>query len=259
MPISASATNYEDDFGYCTVKAVANVLGEPFPVEGSDPSAAHIADAIRGQGAWLRRATKRHFYDPTYDPSNTSDGNVDLPTEPRPVTEQGYDIPSSPHPQHTQLATQQPRRYPRQHRGTYTRVQLDHRYVQSVDALRVRSRSEYEDWVQQSDKSEGRMGEYYVSTDEQTGRSELLVDTRAMTPLADYGEALVVDYSYGLDVIPESIGRAVAFKAASELALDKDSHIQIPDSGAVDVQTASQEFDKKADKLLKPYRATPVA
>lgn len=248
-----------DEFGYCTVKDAANVLGEVFPIQGSDPSANHIADAIRGQGDWLRRRTKRHWYDPDYDPASTDDGNVDLPTEPRSVVDDAYDIPSSPHPQHTQLAHHEEIRYPRQHRGSYTRVTLGRRHVQPLDALRVRSRREYDDWVAASDKTQGRSGDYYLSVDPQTGRSELFLDTRALTPQMDWDEAVLVDYSYGHDELPESIRRATAFKAASELALDKDSHIQIPDSGAVDVQTASQEFESQAEDLLAPYRSIPVA
>lgn len=248
-----------DDFGYCTVQDVARILGEPFPIQGTDPSAGAIAAAIRGQGDWLRRATRRHFYDPEYD-STGDDGMVDLPTTPQTVTDQAYDIPSSPHAGHTQLATNEQVRYPRHHRGTYARVQLTHRRVTTIDTLRVRSRQAYDDWTAASDRSEGRTNDYYISTDDQTGRSKLFVDSRSITPLPDYNEAVVADYSYGLDRIPDSIGRAVAFKAASELVLDKDSTITIPDSqGPVDIQTASEQFDKQANKLLKPYRATAVA
>jgi len=256
MPVSGTTLRYEDDFGYCTVEDVGNVIQHDFSSGSTDPAPEHAAAAIRGCGDWLRRETRRHWFDPQGGSTNYE---VSLPTEPRPVTEQAYDIPSSPHSQRGQLAAADERQYPNTRRGTYARVALSHYHFRTIDALRVRARREYTDWVQASDRTEGRSEDYYVTVDDR-GRSELYVDTRSIRAQHDYTEAIVADYSYGRERIPETIRRAVALKAAAEVVTDKDSRVRIPDAGgAVDVQTASDIFDRMADEKLAPYRHTPVA
>lgn len=235
---------------------MGDVLQDTF--EGADPSPAHVEAAILGQNEWLRKATKRHFYDSEYAPDGSPP--VTLPTEPLSVSEEVCDVPESPHPQHSQLVHHEERRYPKTRRGRYARVRLDRRDVSTITGLEVRTQREYEDWFADATKTEGRSGAYYLQTDPHTGLSSVYVDVVGMAPLADWQESVVISYDYGDDAMPDTIRRAVAHRAAAELITDDDANIQIPDSGALmSVKTKADEFRQTANSLLKPYRASPMA
>ncbi|WP_273835133.1 hypothetical protein [Halococcus sp. PRR34] len=250
--------------GYCTVEDVKHALQERF--EGSQPSTANAISAIAGENDWLRKKTKRHWYDPDYsDDGTTSTPSIDPPTEPITVGGETCDIPSSPHAPHGQITHHEERRYPKTQRGYYVRVRLDRRHAQGIDSLLVREGSDFEDWVADPDKTEGRGDDYYLDVDPHTGRSAVWIDARSIAPALDYEGAVVASYTYGepvdsfeTDGFP--ISRAVAMRAGAELVIPQDSNVQVPDSGNLtSVKTKAEELREDADRLLKPYKATSVA
>jgi len=62
-----------------------------------------------------------------------------------------------------------------------------------------------------------------------------------------------VAYDYGTNELPGTIRRAVAFKAASELA--DEAAIQIPNNVEVrSVESLADQLDAKAEEKLDEYR-----
>lgn len=248
--------------GYCSVADVRDVLQDR--LEGSQPSPDDAAAAIAGENEWLRKKTKRHWYAPDYSADGSSPP-INPPTAPIAVDGETCNIPESPHAPHGQITHHEERRYPKTQRGHYARVTLDRRHADSLDALPVRERSDYTDWVAASDKTAGRGEDYYLDVDPHTGRSHVWIDARSLAPALDYEGAVVASYTYGeavadfeTDGFP--VSRAVALRAGAELVVPQDSNVQVPDSGNLtSVKTKADELRADADRLLEPYKAAPVA
>jgi len=244
--------------GYCEVADVRQVLQEAefTGALGQDPTL--VESAITAQSEWLREQSGRHWYDPS-----AGSGSL-LPTETVTATEMRYDVPSSPHPQDRQQYRHDAGRYPTSTDGPYVRVGLDHHNVTTLSALRVRDASgDVTDWTTTADKVEGRGEDYYLATPTDAGKAgqtRLYVHEASLPRAVDYAGMLTLDYEYGRDEVPETIRRAVAFRAAAELVIDDEFSVSIPDNGQlVGVQTKAQQFRDRAADLLDPYMTVAVA
>jgi hypothetical protein len=236
--------------GYCTEEDVQRALQES-DLTG-DVASAFVDPAIAGQTEWVRKRTKRHWYD-------SGDQTGDLFTAPVTVTNEQCSIPSTRHPEARQFKFDDPRQYPKLMAGPYTRIGLAKRALDTLTTLEVRDRAgDLSDWT--SEMTEGRGEDYYTHTDPHSDRSYVYLRGGALPALWDYADAVRVTYDYGIDGIPDTIRRAVAFRAGAELVLDDDVKTMIQDSGQlVNVETKAQAMRNRAEELLSPYMTTPVA
>lgn len=259
-----------NEVAYCEVEDVKNALQDK--MRGSDPSVTQATAAILAQGEWLRKVTKRHWFEPeggdddtivndgSTSTSDQTTGDVTLATTPFQVDGETCDIPSSPHAQPGQITSHEPREYPNPTRGNHSRVRLDRRDVSTLDALLVRSGDEFEDWIADDSREEGRAKDYYLDVDPHTGRSAVWINTRTIAPARSYDGAVVATYQYGQEGIPSTIRRAVALRAGAELYAPQDSNVQVPDEGNLtNPKSKADELRQDARRLLKPYEATAVA
>lgn len=211
-----------------------------------------VMAALKGQNEWLRKQTGRHWY----DSSNTSGS---LFTSARSVSDDVQAIPSTPHPSNRYIRDERRRDYPKTVAGPYTRVELAKRDVASLTTLEVRdSAGEVEDWT--NTKTSGRGEAYYLQVDPEHGTSHVYLDAGELPALYDYTDAVVAAYDYGVDGIPDTIERAVAMRAASDLVLQDDVRTAIPDDGQlINLETRAQALRDRAEQLLGPYHETPIA
>lgn len=243
--------------GYCTAEDVRKALQERgLDGDGQGPLSKPIVDAaIAGQTDWIRRETKRHWYDPNAD-SDSDTSNDILPSSPRSITEENGDIPSSPHAGHAQLAVDDNVRYPVTQGGGYAEIRLGFKDIESVTKLLVREKGrDYTDWVADSGIVQGRGEDYYLESDPETDITDLYIDTRALAPRQDWTNTVVVDFDYGTSPIPETIRRAQAALAGADLVMDDDVKTAIPNDGQlIAVETKADRLIKQAMRLLEPYR-----
>jgi hypothetical protein len=220
-----------------------------------------VMSTIASVSDWFARQTNGHWYDSTAEPGDLREN------APATASDVRLDVPSSPHRQDRQLLVgEQGVRYPVTHNGPYARIQLPHRYVQSVAALRVRDTGGgVDDWVADPSKTEGRGGDYYVGRPGQAsyGQSYLFVRASSIGPRVDYNGLLTVDYEFGLDADEKSwqdVRRGVALASGAEVVIDDNVLSSIPDDGQlVGVDTQRQQLvDDAADKL-DPYLGVAVA
>lgn len=243
---------------YCERQDVLDVLEEA-SLSGAYSQRPEIIDAaITGLTQDIRAWTNRHWYDPS---AASDDLRSDSPVT---ATEMIHDIPSSPHTQDRQLfRSHDGVRYPVTHAGPYCRIVLDHADVVALSALRVRdSAGEYEDWATQATKTQGRGEDYHLQTPADggpSGRTRLYLRAGVLPTLTDYEEALVLDYEYGTDSVPESVRRMTAQYAAAELVTNDEFVAAVPDDGQlVNVETKTDRWTAAADKTLDNYRTPRV-
>lgn len=234
--------------GYCTPEDVRKAMQEA-QIKDSGPLSQGIVEAaIDAQTDWIRRVTGRHWYDP--DATDTL-----IPTTTLTVPEDNYDLPQSPHAGPHQIPRDRDWKFPVTEAGGYCRLKLKQRQVQSVSELLVRNGREYDDWVQDSDRVEGRGEDYYLESTPRTGYSYLYVFARMLSPAQDWNNSVIVSYDYGQDSIPGSIRRAQACFAAADLVMDDDVKTAIPNDGQlVAVETKADRLIKQGQRLLKKYR-----
>lgn len=239
---------------YCERQDVLDVLEEA-SLSGAYSQRPEIIDAaITGLTQDIRAWTNRHWYDPS---ALSSDLLSDSPVT---ATEMIHDIPSSPHTQDRQLFQRHDGvRYPVTHAGPYCRIVLAHADVTALSALRVRdSAGEFEDWTESLSKTRGRGEDYYLQTPTDagpSGRTRLYLRAGVLPTLTDYEEALVLDYEYGTDSVPESVRRMTAQYAAAELVTNDEFVAAVPDDGQlVNVETKADRWTTAADKTLDNYR-----
>lgn len=236
-----------DEIGYCSLEDVRKALQETEVSFGdAELDEDFVEAAITAQTEWLQETTNRHWYEP--------DATDDLlPAEPLTHSHDELDIPSTPHADHVQMQTaaHRGRRYPVRHAGPYTRVLLSRRDVVEVTELLLRDNTgDVDDWVEK--RVEGRGEDYYVQVDDANGASRLYLHTGPLPGLRDYGNAVIATYEYGIDSIPQTVRRAVAFKAGAELLRDDESSIGIPDNGnLVSLDTKADKMEEKANELLE--------
>ncbi|PSP80170.1 hypothetical protein BRC81_02980 [Halobacteriales archaeon QS_1_68_20] len=247
------------DVGYCEREDVKRALQEAELSGALGQEPAIVDDAIRAISAWLRRRTRRHWYD--------SGGSGTLVgASARSVSTQRLDVPSSPHRQDRQLHRDaQGVRYPVTHAGPYARIQLPHYDVQSLTTLEVRDRGGgVTDWTAASDKVEGRGEDYYLLTEGDEFRtSYLYLRATSIGARVDFDDLLTVGYDYGTDAQStawDSVRHAVANLAGADLAVDDDVKTAIPNDGQlIAVETRADRMINRALRVLGDYFETPVA
>lgn len=262
------------DVGYCTVDDVRRALRDEDLPGDADQDRGIVLDAITAQTEWLQEQTHRHWYESGGISEDTDDliptstlthdkDEQDIPT--RAFLTTGEDDRSSyypptwidsdpnddPEPDYGEMDGLSPQ----QHRGPFTQVSLYRRDVQTLSELLVLSSTGYEDWVASDDYTEGRTGDYYLQVNDSTGLTHLYINTESLDDdLEYYAGAVVATYDYGIDGLTSTVRRAVAFKAASDLA--EDAAMQIPDNSKVyNVESLAEQFERKAEELLKIHLA----
>lgn len=248
------------EYGYCTVDDVRRVFQD---TEASFDSGALGAngnavavDAITAQSEWLEKTVKRHFYAPNGIDEDTQ-GIIPETVNSRSDEES---IPTGA----ATVISDAPA--PRTAHESYTRLRLARRYAQSITQLLVNMGSEgYVDWVADSDYSGGTwptaLGEDYYLRVNNGGRSELYLDTDHLYDETtgewkpkSFVNAVYVSFEYGHEGIPETVRRAVAFRAASELVLDDEFVTAIPNDGQLtNVETKAERWERTAEELLEVY------
>lgn len=237
--------------GYCTVEDVRRALRERDLPGDAQQDRQIVIDAIAGQTEWLRKMTGCHFY---------VDGGIDedtddlVPTDTRARNGEEGDVPSTPHPQHSTLFVDDVGRYPHKTHGPYCRIPLHRNDATTLTGLEIYDATgDAVDWVASTDKESGTDYRLFVEAGGAPSRSFVDIRAASLPPLQHYDGAVRVSYEYGQDSLPSTIRRAVAFRAASDLA--EEAAIQIPNNAQVyNVESLADEFERKAEELLEPYR-----
>jgi len=237
--------------GYCTLNDVRRALREAdLPGDISqDPQIA--ADAITAETEPLKRSLKRHFY----EPQGTNEASAIIPTEPKTRNDEESIPTGAGHIVGEPVV-------PKTWQGPYTRIELNRRYVKSIDELLVRTPEGYEDWVASNEYVGGMwpdaVGDDYYLRINNGGLSHLYLDTANLLdedgePLIDgYSNAVYVTFSHGREGIPQAVRRAVALRAGAEFA--EEATIQIPANATVyNVEAKAERMREKADELLAVY------
>ena len=242
--------------GYCTLEDLRRALQEA-DLPGDIQQDKQLAvDAITAQTEWLEKTLKRHWYEPSGINEATE---IDIPTSPKSRDDE-YDIPTS-----SAVVVDDDGPAPKTSQGTYAKIELARRDAGSISALHVRQGDgTFEDWAATSDYSEGSWppsGEDYYLRVNNGGWSRLYLDTENFLEadeddeyvLDSFANAVYLEWSYGHEGIPQTVRRAVAFRAASDFV--EDAAMQIPDNAKVyNVETLADQFERKAEELLEVYR-----
>lgn len=246
--------------GYCTVADVRRALQETVRefdsgAWGADQNQV-VVDAITAQTEWLEKTLSRHWY----VPGGVAEDDRDLiPTSPNTRTDEESIQTGSG------LVVDGSLPAPRQYQGSYTRIELARRDAEAITSLRVRRDGDYSDWVASNEFSGGTypdaLGEDYFLRVNNGGVSHLYIDTDQLYNEDDdqwrvdsWVNAVYVSFDYGHEGLPQTIRRAVAFRAGAELLTDDQASLAIPDDGAlVSVETKKQALESRADELMEPY------
>jgi len=242
--------------GYCTVDDVRRALREAKLPGDAVQDGKIVTDAITAQTEWLEKSLKRHFYVPGGIGEDTK-GLV--PSEPK-TRDDEYDIPTA-----SAFIVDEDGPAPKTSQGDYAKIDLARRDADTVEALHVRTEDgTYEDWVASSEYTEGSWppsGEDYYLRVNNGGWSRLYLDTTNFLKeneddeyvLDSWANAVYLEWSYGHEGLPQTVRRAVAFRAGSDLA--EDAVIEIPQNATVyNVETKADEMREKAEELLEVYR-----
>jgi len=274
--------------GYCTVPDVRRALQETVADFDSGAWGANsqqaVIDAIAAQTEWLEKTIKRHFYVPSgidednYDliPTATKsrDDEEDIPTRGflttsttersshYPPTWVDYDPDEGDTPEYGEMDGLSPKTV----QGDYAAIELARRDADAISALHVRTADgTFEDWVASSDYSGGSWppsGEDYYLRVNNGGWSRLYLDTTNLLKqgetneyvLDSWANAVYLEWSYGHEGLPQTVRRAVAFRAGAELLLDDQANLGIPEnSQLVSAESKKQAMEAKAEELLEVY------
>jgi hypothetical protein len=143
---------------------------------------------------------------------------------------------------------------------TYTRIQLDRKDADTVNALHIATADGgFDDWVASNDY-DGGVGfdshagdDFYVRVNN-GGVSELYIDIHSLDDgLFTLSNAVVVDFDYGHAGIPQNVRQGVANLAAAELV--EEAVIEIPENTTLyDIETKAEELRTTAyDQYLSVY------
>jgi len=238
--------------GYCTVEDVRRALREAELPGDAAQDRDILIDAITAQSEWLEKQTKRHWY----APGGVSDDTDDLiPTStrtrddeesiPTPVAA-AVDGPIAPRIAH-EVGDRR-----------YSRIRLARRHADTLARLEVLDDTGYTDWIQDSNYSAGRGEDYYLQVNN-SGKSDLYLDVTNLYDekedewlLDQWTNAVYLEFSYGDDEFPQTVRRAVAFRAASDFV--EEAAIDIPNNAEVyGVESLADQFERKAEELLEVY------
>ncbi|MFC6973647.1 hypothetical protein ACFQL1_01545 [Halomicroarcula sp. GCM10025709] len=247
------------DTGYCTLEDLRRALREadlPGDVEGDQQIAV---DSITAQTEWLEKTLKRHWYAPTGADILDEATAIDIPTSPKERDDE-EDIPTA-----SAFVVDEDGPTPKTSQGTYAKIKLARRDAESVSALHVRQGDgTFEDWAASADYDEGSWppsGEDYYLRVNNGGWSRLYVDTENLLKededdeyvLESFANAVYLVWEYGHKGIPQTVRRAVAFRAASDFV--EEAAIQIPNNVEVyNVESLAEQFERKAEELLEVYQ-----
>jgi len=239
--------------GYCTLEDLRRALRES-ELPGDLSQDKEIAvDAITAQTEWLEKTLKRHWYEPDGISEATA---IDIPTSTKSRDDE-EDIPTGG----TYVSGDDVG--PKQTQGSYTHLELDRRDADTIEALHVRTEDgTFEDWAGSSDYTEGSWppsGEDYYLRVNNGGWSRLYLDTdnfwdeeTEKWTLESFASAVYVEFAYGHEGIPQTVRRAVAFRAASDFV--EKAAVQIPENARVSsVEALADKFERKAEELLEVY------
>ena len=241
--------------GYCTLEDLRRALREadlPGDLEQDNQIAV---DAIAAQTEWLEKTLKRHWYEPDGIDEATE---ITIPTSTKSRDDE-EDIPTGGAVIAGETVS------PKTSQGSYAKIDLARRDADSVEALHVRtSDGTFEDWADSSDYTEGSWpptGEDYYLRVNNGGWSRLYIDTENLLKededdeyvLESYSNAIYLEWSYGHEGIPQTVRRAVAFRAASDFV--EKAAMQIPENARLQsVESLAEKFERKAEELLEVYR-----
>jgi len=240
--------------GYCTLEDLRRALRKSgLPGDLSQDQDIAI-DAITAQTEWLEKKTHRHWY----VPGGVGEDSVGIiPTSPKSRDDE-ESIPMS-----SAFVVDGTQADPKTWQGDYTRIELARRDAESISELLVRTDGSYEDWVN-SDEYEGgtwpdALGRDYVLRINNGGVSHLYLDTTnfwdvdAEEWLVDsWANVAYVTFDYGHEGIPQTVRRAVAFRAGSDFV--DEAAVQIPENARVQsIESKGDEMERKAEELLEPY------
>jgi len=241
--------------GYCTVPDFRRALREASLPGDADQDSQIAVDAITAQTEWLEKALKKHFYEPD---GISEASEIDIPTAPKSRDDE-EDIPTGGAFVAGEPAT------PKTWQGDYTRIRLARRDVSAVSQLLVRTPDGYENWVASSEYEGGTwpdaLGDDYYLRENNGGWTELYLDTTNLLEdgeddeykLDSFSNAVYVTYDYGQEGIPQTVRRAVAFRAGAEL-IEKPA-FEIPDNAQVyNVESKAKELKERARELLEVYQ-----
>jgi hypothetical protein len=142
---------------------------------------------------------------------------------------------------------------------TYTRITLARKDVIEVTELQIANAdNSLTDWVSSNDYDGGvgksHRGEDYWVQINSGGVSELYIDIHALDDdLATLSNAVYPTFDYGDDELTKNVRRAAAHMVASELVLDDEFLVAVPDNGQLtNVETKGQRWKKIAREKLEP-------
>ena len=245
--------------GYCTLEDLRRALQEAeLPGDISQDKQLAV-DSITAQTEWLEKTLKRHWYEPD---GISEASEIDIPTSPKSRDDE-YDIPTSsafvvdddddddgPAPKTSQ--------------GTYAKIELARRDAESVSKLLVRTEDgSFEDWTTEytgGSWPDALSDDYYLRVNN-GGWSRLYLDTDNLLEededdeyvLDSFANAVYLTFDYGHEGIPQTVRRAVAFRAASDFV--DEAAMQIPENSRIrSVESLADQFERKAEELLEVYR-----
>lgn len=280
--------------GYCTVDDVRRALQETVSKfdSGAWGESSHqvVVDAITAQTEWLEKKTDRHWYAPngiTEDDEGliatapvTRDDEHDISTHAgfvhgaserdrrRLRANSDALLEAGPRYERRRKHYRDPKQEIRLAFGdlhdetipAYTRITFDRRYVQALNELHVvNENGAFDDWVADSAYDGGvgnthRGKDYWVRINN-SGVSELYLNVHSMDDdIPSFSNAVYVDLDHGHEGLPQTIRRAVAFRAGAELLMDDRANLGIPaDSQLVSTESKKQAMENKAEELLEVY------
>jgi hypothetical protein len=105
------------------------------------------------------------------------------------------------------------------------------------------------------------LGDDYYLRVNNGGWSRLYLDTENLLEededdeyvLDSFANAVYLTWEYGHEGIPQTVRRAVAFRAASDFV--EEAAMQIPENAEVyGVESLAEQYERKAEELLEVYR-----
>lgn len=225
--------------GYCTVEDVRRLLRER-ELSGALEEAGNqaVVDAIAAQSEWLQETTNRHWFEP--DGVEEDDHGI-VYAEPlvhdRDVqdirTKSAFLLGEEPEPKSS--------------------LQLARRDVRELTELLVRNADGgYDDWVDDTDYTEGLGADYHVLVDDADGWSDLILDTDTLEDVTDFNRGVIASYEYGIDDLTATVRRGVAALAVLLILADDEAALGIPDNGQlVPADSKINVVREEAERLLE--------
>lgn len=277
--------------GYCTVEDVEDVLQEA-SLDGALGANNNliVQKAIGAQTEWVEKSTDRHWYvsggvSPdkegiVFTDVQSRDDEHSLPThggyvagaygsDPNRATSTTGTVFSS------EPKTTKPKQEIRLATGdidddtvpAYTRIPLARKDADAVNSLHIANADGgYDDWVASNDYSGGvgfdqHAGDDFYVRINSGGAASLNIDVHSLDDdLFTLSNAIVIDYDFGTDGLPQSVRQGVAKLAASWLADNEEFRSAIPNDGQlVDVETKADRWERQGRQQLQPHIEEPYA